>query len=87
MIGLGEEGNNSDAGVAADNGDLLAHRIGALDLRDEARGTYNVEGGDTKEALRVIDTLGPKDLFYRFVRILWPRPNKPKYDRVDVPRR
>lgn len=87
MIGLGEEGNNSDAGVAADNGDLLAHRIGALDLRDEARGTYNVEGGDTKEALRVIDTLGPKDLFYRFVRILWPRPNKQKYDRVDVPRR
>lgn len=69
MAGLGDKGNNSDAGVATDDGDLLARRIGLLNLRDEAGGTYNVEGRDTEEAFRVIDTLRLEDLFYRSVSL------------------
>lgn len=69
MAGLRDKGNNSDARVATDDGDLLARRIGLLNLRDEAGGTYNVEGRDTEEALRVIDTLRLENLFYRFVNL------------------
>jgi hypothetical protein len=48
--------------VAADNGDLLVGRVGGLDLGDEARSADDVEGGDTEQALGVVDTLGLEDL-------------------------
>lgn len=59
---LGEEGNDSSTGVATDNSDVLAGGVGVPELGDEARGTDNVEGGDTKEALGVVDALGLEDL-------------------------
>lgn len=62
MVGLGEKGNNGDTGVSSNNGNLLVGGVGALDLRDEARSTDDVEGGDTEEALGVVDTLGLEDL-------------------------
>jgi hypothetical protein len=48
--------------VATNNGDVLAGGVAVLDLGDEARGTDDVEGGDTEEALGVVDTLGLEDL-------------------------
>jgi hypothetical protein len=48
--------------VTADNGNVLAGGVGALDLGDEAGGTDNVEGGDTEETLGVVDTAGLVDL-------------------------
>lgn len=71
MVGLREEGDNSDARVATDDGNFLVGRVGALNLRDEARGTYNIEGGDAKETLGIIDALGLEDLFICFVRRLY----------------
>lgn len=59
---LGEEGNDGSAGVATDDGDVLGGGVGVLELGDEARGTDNVEGGDTEEALGVVDALGLEDL-------------------------
>ena len=61
MCGLREERNDGDARVAANDGDVLVCGIGALDLRDEARCTNNVEGGDTEEALGVVDALRFED--------------------------
>ena len=57
-----EEGNDGRAGVATDDGDVLVGGVGALDLGDETGSTDDVEGGDTKEALGVVDTLGLEDL-------------------------
>jgi hypothetical protein len=53
---LGEQGHDGGAGVATDDGDngLLGVRVG--DLAEEARGTDDVEGGDTKDAAGVEDT-------------------------------
>jgi hypothetical protein len=48
--------------VATNNSDVLAGGVAVLDLGDEARGTDDVEGGDTEEALGVVDTLGLEDL-------------------------
>jgi hypothetical protein len=59
---LRQKGNDSCAGVATNNGDVLAGGVGVLELGDEARGTDDVEGGDTEEALGVVDTLGLEDL-------------------------
>ena len=62
MVGLGQEGNNGDTRVTTDDGDLLIGGIGALDLGNEARSPDDIEGGDTKEALGVVDALGLEDL-------------------------
>jgi hypothetical protein len=62
VAGLREEGDDSGTGVAADDSDVLVGRVGALDLRDEAGGADDIEGGDTEEALGVIDALGLEDL-------------------------
>ena len=62
VVGLGEERDNSDTRVTTDDGDVLVAGVGLLDLRDEARGTDNVKGGDTEETLGVVDTLGLVDL-------------------------
>jgi hypothetical protein len=62
VAGLGEEGNDGGTGVTANDGDVLGGGVGVLDLGDEARGTDNVEGGDTEEALGVVDALGLEDL-------------------------
>lgn len=62
VAGLGEEGNDSSTRVATNNGDVLVGGVGALQLGDESRSTDNVKGGDTEEALGVVDTLGLEDL-------------------------
>lgn len=59
---LRQQRNNGDTRVTTDNGDLLGGGVGVLDLGDEARGTDNVQGGDTKQTLGVVDTLGLVDL-------------------------
>lgn len=53
--GLGEQGDDGDARVATDDGNLDILGVLALDFRDEARGTDNVQGGDTVETLGVED--------------------------------
>lgn len=68
MVGLGQEGNDGDTGVTANYCDLLVRGVGALELRDETGGTNDVEGGDTEEALGIIDTLGLENLFYPAIR-------------------
>lgn len=62
VVALAEEGHNGDTRVATDDGDVLVLGVGALDLADEARGTDDIEGGDTEEALGVVDTTGLVDL-------------------------
>lgn len=41
---------------------MLICWVGSFDLRDEARGTNDVKGGDTEEALGIINTFGLVDL-------------------------
>jgi len=55
VAGLGEKGDDSDAGVTANNGDRLGGGVGSLDFRDEARGADHVEGSYTEETFGVID--------------------------------
>ena len=43
--------------MTTDDGNVLIGRVGVLMLGDEARGADNVESGDAKEALRVVDAL------------------------------
>jgi hypothetical protein len=62
VAGLRQERDDGCAGVATNNGDVLAGGVGVLDLGDEARGTDDVEGGDTEEALGVIDASLLEDL-------------------------
>lgn len=62
VAGLAEEGDDGHAGVATDNGDVLIGGVGALELGDEAGGTDDVKGGDTKQALGVVDSTGLEDL-------------------------
>jgi hypothetical protein len=62
VVGLGEQRNDGDTGVATNNGDGLVGGIGLLDLGDEAGGTDDIEGGDTEETLGVVDTAGLEDL-------------------------
>ena len=58
VVGLREEGNDGHAGVATNDGDLLVRGIGLLDFGDEAGSADDIEGGDTEQALGVVDTLG-----------------------------
>jgi hypothetical protein len=62
VAGLGQERDDGCAGVATNDGDVLAGGVGVPELGDEARGTDDIEGGDTKEALGVVDALGLEDL-------------------------
>ena len=62
MVGLREERNNGDTRVTTDDGDELLGGVGVLDLRDEAGSTDDVEGGDTEDALGVVDVPGLEDL-------------------------
>ena len=62
MASLGEERDDCGTGVTTNDGDVLGGRVSALDLGDEARRADNIEGGDTEEALGVVDTLGLEDL-------------------------
>ena len=55
MRRLREEGNDGDAGMSTDDGDVLVRGIGALDLGDEAGGSDDVEGCDAEEALGIVD--------------------------------
>lgn len=48
--------------MTADNSDMLVCRISTFDFRDEARGANDVQGGNTKEAFRIIDAFGFVDL-------------------------
>lgn len=52
---LRQERDDGRARVATDDGDDGVLRLGAGNAREEGRGTDNVEGGDTEEALRVVD--------------------------------
>jgi hypothetical protein len=62
VAGLRQERDDGCAGVATNNGDVLAGGVGVLDLGDEARGADDVEGGDTEEALGVVDASLLEDL-------------------------
>jgi len=62
VASLGEERDDCSTGVTTDDGDVLGGRVGALDLGDEARRADDIEGGDTEEALGVVDTLRFEDL-------------------------
>jgi hypothetical protein len=62
VVGLGEKRDNGHAGVATDDRDFLVGRVGRLDLGDEAGGTDDIKGGDTEEALGIVDALGLEDL-------------------------
>ena len=48
--------------MATDDGDVLVGGISALDLRNEAGRTNNIERGDTEETLGIIDALRLEDL-------------------------
>lgn len=47
---LGEKGNNGDTRVSSNDGDLGILSGDLLDLRDEAGGTDDIEGGDTEQS-------------------------------------
>lgn len=59
---LRKQWHNGDARVATNYGDVLIGGVGPLDFGDESRGTDNVEGGDTKQTLGVVDSLALVDL-------------------------
>ncbi len=61
MVGLREEGDDGDAGVAADDGDVFFRRVGVLDFGDEARRPDDVEGRDAEEASGIVDAFGFED--------------------------
>jgi hypothetical protein len=62
VAGLAEQRNDGSTAVATDDGDVLVGGVAALQLRDEARGTDDIEGGNTEETLGVVDALGLEDL-------------------------
>lgn len=62
MVALAEERNDGDTRVTTDNSNILVFRVSALDLADEAAGADDIEGGDTEEALGVVDAMGLEDL-------------------------
>jgi hypothetical protein len=62
VVGLRKQGDDGHTGVTTNDGDGLAGGVGALDLRDEARGTDDVKGGDTEQTLGVVDVAGLVDL-------------------------
>ena len=55
VLALGEEGDDGDTGVSTNDGNGLISRVGLLDLGDEAGCADDIEGGDTEEALGVVD--------------------------------
>jgi len=59
---LGEEGNDSDTGVATDDGDVDLGGSNASDAGEESVGAGDVEGGDTEQALGVVDASALEDL-------------------------
>ena len=59
---LRQERDNGHTRVATNDGNTLVSWVSALELRDEARSADNIEGGDTEDALGVIDTLRLEDL-------------------------
>ena len=54
---LGEEGENGDSGVSTDDGDVNLVDVLLLGLGDEGLGTGHIEGGDTKDAGGVKDSV------------------------------
>lgn len=62
LAGLAEKGDNGSTRVTANDRHVLCSRVGVVDLRDEARGTHNVESRDTEHALGVVDTGRLEDL-------------------------
>lgn len=60
--GLREERNDGNTAVSTDNDDVLVSWVGLLDLGDESAGTDNIEGGNTEQALGVVDTGSLEDL-------------------------
>jgi hypothetical protein len=54
---LAKEWNNRYTAVSTDDCDVLLGRVGIFDLTDKSAGTDNVEGGDTEEFLRIVDTM------------------------------
>ncbi len=48
--------------MATNDGDVLICRVGALKLRDKTRSADNIKGGDTEQALWVVDILRLEDL-------------------------
>ena len=62
VLALGEEGDDGDTGVSTNDGDGLISGVGLLDLGDEAGCADDIEGGDTEEALGVVDALLLEDL-------------------------
>lgn len=62
VLALGEEGNDGDTGVTTNDGDGLISGVGLLDLGDEAGCADDIEGGDTEEALGVVDASLLEDL-------------------------
>jgi hypothetical protein len=48
--------------VSTDNGNGLLRGVGTLDLRDEAGSTDDIKGGNTEEALGVVDASGLENL-------------------------
>lgn len=59
---LGEKRDDGSTGVTTNNDNVLRGGVGALELGDEARGTDDVESGDTEHALGVVDTSSLEDL-------------------------
>lgn len=62
VAGLGDQGDNGVSGVATNNGDGLLSGVSGLNLRDEAGSSDDIQSGDTKDLLGVVDTLGLEDL-------------------------
>lgn len=62
VVALAEKRDDGDTGVATDDGNVLVSGVGTLELRDEAGGAHDVEGGDTEQALGVVDATGLEDL-------------------------
>jgi hypothetical protein len=62
VFGLREQGHDCDAGVAANDDNLLVCGVGAFDLGDKTGSTDDVKSCDTEETFGVIDTLGFEDL-------------------------
>lgn len=44
--------------MTANDWNVLVRRVGLLEFRDETRGTDDIEGGDTEQALGIVDALG-----------------------------
>ena len=61
-VALADQWDDGDTAVATNDDNVLIGRVGVLDLGDESRGADDVEGGDTEQALRVVDALGLEDL-------------------------